>query len=61
MQGISTIQPFFSNIRLENICEYNDLQTNSLRAGAGNFFGRAGNQFRFAGICGKSTRAPGRG
>jgi hypothetical protein len=30
MQGISPIQPFFAKIRLENTCECNGLQTNSL-------------------------------
>jgi hypothetical protein len=39
----SPIQPFFANIRLENICEWSGLQTNSLRIGAGNFFARTGN------------------
>jgi len=48
-QGISPIQPFFAKIRLENICECNGLQTNSLRIGAGNYFARAGNSFRPAG------------
>ncbi|MFZ0205202.1 MAG: hypothetical protein WAL59_03580, partial [Roseiarcus sp.] len=43
MQGISPIQPFFAKISLENTCECNGLQTNSLRIGAGNHFARAGN------------------
>ena len=30
-QGISAIQPFSANIRLENICESSDLRANSLR------------------------------
>jgi len=45
MQGILPIQPLFANIRLEYICEFSVLQTNSLRAGAGNFFALAGNFF----------------
>src|SRR5271163_2627444 len=29
MQGISPIRPFSAEIRLENICEFSDLRTNS--------------------------------
>jgi hypothetical protein len=43
MQGISPIQPFFANIRLESICEFSYLRDNSLSRRAGNFFASAGN------------------
>jgi hypothetical protein len=42
MQGISPIQPFLAKIRLENTCECNGLQTNSLRIGAGNYLHEQG-------------------
>src|SRR5579863_8524279 len=38
MQGISPIQPFSSNIRLENICKFSRLRENSLRSRARNSF-----------------------
>jgi hypothetical protein len=43
MQGISSIPPLFAKIRLENICEFIDLEMNSLRETAGNFFAHAEN------------------
>src|SRR5271168_4631237 len=55
MQGISPIQPIFSKIRLENLCEFSSLRDNSLRIGAGNLFARAGNYFDLFG-CSRDLR-----
>jgi hypothetical protein len=49
MQGISPIQPLIAKIRLENICEFMDLQMNSLRDGAANYFAHSGNFLAGAG------------
>ena len=38
MQGISRIQPFFANIRIENISEFRYLRMNSLRRQSREFF-----------------------
>jgi len=56
MQGISSNQPFFAKICLENICEFSRLRMNSLRGRAGNFFARAGNFYGAQGI-GREFRA----
>jgi hypothetical protein len=63
-QGISSIQPLFTKIRLENACESSGFAANSLRGRAGNYFAHAGNLFRLLGrsreFGAKPIRSPGR-
>jgi hypothetical protein len=58
MQGISPIKPLFAKIRLENICKFSPDTRNSLRKVAGNYFARAGKQYRNREFGAKSIRAP---
>jgi len=58
MQGISRNRPIFREIRLENIRESSSLRGISQCGGAGNFFARAGNHFRWLGISQMITVTP---